>query len=179
MRWKGLLLLLGGLVFGTLIGLIILRGGLTSSSPERLPAPAEVGHSAPEFSLKNLEGETISLDHFRGKVVFLNFWATWCVPCRGEMPLLQQFARENGGSTVVLGINLDEPIDQVASFAAEAGITFPILLDTGSEVVTRYAIRGYPTTVVVDRDGNIQAIHIGTLTQSTLADYLEQAGQND
>ncbi len=179
MRWKGLLLLLGGLVFGTLIGLIIVRGGLTFSAPEKMPAPAEVGQPAPDFSLKNLEGETISLDQFRGKVVFLNFWATWCVPCREEMPLLQQFARENDGSAVVLGINLDEPAGQVASFTTDAGITFPILLDTGSEVVTRYAIRGYPTTVVVDSDGIIQAIHIGSLTQSTLADFLEQLIKND
>jgi peroxiredoxin len=179
MRWKGLLLLLGGLIFGALIGWVIVQGGVIFPDNSSTNKPPEVGQPAPDFSLADLAGETVQLSQFRGKVVFLNFWATWCVPCRDEMPLLQEFTQEQGKDAVVVGVNLDEASSQVADFITQEQITFPILLDEDGIVASQYYIRGYPTTIVIDPNGRVLAIHIGTLTKTNLADYMEQAAGND
>lgn len=176
MKWKGLLLLLGGLVFGILAGAIILQGGGGAGNSAR---PPEIGQAAPDFTLENLDGESVQLDQFRGKVVFLNFWSTLCVPCREEMPLLKEFAREQSAGAVVLGVNLDDPRDQVARFVEQEDLNFPVLLDTGGAVAREYCIRAYPTTIVINPTGKIVAIHIGILDSPNLLNYMRQAEQHD
>jgi cytochrome c biogenesis protein CcmG/thiol:disulfide interchange protein DsbE len=120
---------------------------------------------APDFSLPTLEGRTVTLSSLRGQVVFLNFWATWCLPCREEMPSIERLHRALGGQgLVVLAVDVDENPRLVAKFMKDFGLSFPALLDAGSEVSSRYGVRGLlglPTTMLVDRRGRIVGAAIG------------------
>ena len=109
---------------------------------------------APDFTLKNLEGSSVSLKDFAGKVVFLNFWATWCGPCRVEMPsmekLWQRFKEE---AFVILAVDLREGKEEVSSFIKDYDLTFSVLLDSRGEVASMYAVRAIPTTYLLDSEG--------------------------
>ncbi len=117
---------------------------------------------APDFTLKNLEGSSVSLKDFAGKVVFLNFWATWCGPCRDEMPamekLWQTFKEE---AFVILAVDLREGQKEVSSFMQNYGLTFPVLLDSRGEVGSMYAVRAIPTTYLIDSAGRIVGKALG------------------
>ncbi len=137
------------------------------------------GSPAPDFQLSRAEGGSIRLQDYRGKVVLLNFWATWCLPCRSEMPLIQTaYEQLAGQGFIALGVNFDEPAEVVTAFADELQLDFPLLLDPGGEVQRLYRVVGYPTSVILDREGRITAYHIGILAKSQLDLYLEQAGLN-
>lgn len=127
------------------------------------PAPME-GFLAPDFELKTLDGEPISLSDLRGKAVLINFWASWCPPCRSEMPAMQQVYEEYGPDEfVILAVNgsYQDRLTDAESFVAERELTFPILLDTQGQVSATYQVRSLPTSFFVDRDGIIQEIVIG------------------
>ncbi len=113
--------------------------------------------TAPGFALKDLTGNRVTLDEFRGKVVVLGFWATWCVPCREEMPSLQRLYEEfKDAGLTVLAVSIDPSASVVRSFAAEKGLTFPVLLDPDKEVYfDDYAVHVLPTSFLIDRNGNI------------------------
>ncbi len=150
-------------------------GALAACSPAFLSGPApEVGAVAPEISLQSLQGEHRSLGDLRGQVVLINFWATWCGPCKLEMPAIQ--ARYNDGGFAVLAVDFNEPADQVRTFVEELGLNFPILLDPGGVVQELYRVRGYPTTFFVDADGIIRVFHIGEMSADILDQYLAQMG---
>ena len=138
-----------------------------------VPAP-EVGAVAPDFTLANLNGASVGLSELRGQVVLINFWATWCVPCRVEMPAIQ--ARYNDGDFAVLAVNFDESAEKVRAFADELGLDFPILLDPGGKIQELYRVRGYPSSYFVDTNGVIQFIHIGEMSNADLDNYLPQLG---
>ena len=113
---------------------------------------------APEFSLADTEGRELSLSHLRGKVVLLNFWATWCPPCREEMPSMQTLWQQLVGDRFELvAINVGEDDDLVFAFAneLEEPLTFPIVLDTDSKVVRSYSVIGLPTSFIVDKQGRM------------------------
>lgn len=112
---------------------------------------------APVFELRDLEGKRVSLNDFKGRVILLNFWATWCVPCRAEMPSLENLYRSfKGRGLVVIGVSVDNSTKAVKSFVREKGITFPILLDENKEVsFDDYGVIGLPVTFLIDRKGNI------------------------
>lgn len=120
------------------------------------------GMLPPEFSLRTLEGETVSLTALRGQVVLLNFWATWCLECRQELPALETLHRRFGPrGLAVVGINTREsPID-VRSYVRDRGLTFPLLLDSGGTVTRGYGVIGLPTTFLVGRDGRPAALAVG------------------
>ena len=182
-----LLALAGGVLIGAAAGYLVFFG-LPSATPDSQPQPTaitpqisvaglETGSPAPDFALEAADGTMVRLDDYLGDVVLLNFWATWCAPCRIEMPLLQStFESFRDQGLIVLGIDFDESADLVASFGDELGLTFPLLLDPGGKIQQQYKVRGYPTTVVLDREGRIQSYHIGILTQSQLDGYLESTG---
>jgi peroxiredoxin len=142
------------------------------------PGPAPVaGAPAPDFSLVGLDGTEVRLSEYRGDVVLINFWATWCGPCRAEMPLLQdRYLALHDAGLVVLAVNDDEPAGDVTAFAQELELTFPVLLDPGAKVQNLYRVLGYPTSFLVGRDGVIQRVHVGVLTDSQLDRYLREAG---
>lgn len=166
----GLILILGG------IWLIWTRTPLGSGwdanksgtiSAESAPS---AGQPAPDFELKNLAGETIHLSNFKGKLVLVNFWATWCAPCRAETPELQAASVEYKDQLVIIGVNLttnDTPT-QVPTFVEEFGITFPIVLDETGEVSKMYQVMGLPTSVLIDRDGIVRDVRLGPISQAYL-----------
>jgi peroxiredoxin len=182
---------LGGLLIGLAVGIVIIFGlpkvptqevivpqPVSEETPEASPEVGlAVGNLAPGFTLFDLEGDQISLADYRGQVVLLNFWATWCAPCRVEMPTFQSFyERYQSQDFVVLGIDFDESEDTVRQFAQDLGIGFPLLLDPGGEIQALYNIRGYPSSVFIRPDGTIGILHIGIMVESQLEDYLTQVG---
>lgn len=134
--------------------------------------PVEAGERAPAFQLARLDGGTGSLDDYRGRVVLLNFWATWCPPCVEEMPALQRLQErlEPEGLSVV-GLNVDAPMGQldraarrggnVRRFVSEHGLGFDILLDPEGETLQRYGVTGLPTTLLIDREGRVVSRTVG------------------
>ncbi len=118
--------------------------------------------AAPDFTLKSLNGENLRLEEYRGQVVLINFWASWCGPCRQEMPVLDRIHQryeETGFS--VLGVNVEEDSVAARKVAEKSEVTFPVLLDNEQLVSRLYDLKAMPSTVVVDRDGNVRYVHKG------------------
>jgi thiol-disulfide isomerase/thioredoxin len=142
-----------------------------------VPAGPFEGAEAPNFTLEDLEGNAVSLEGERGKVVLLNFWATWCEPCKAEMPLFDAVYRDRrDDGLLVLAVNFDEPRDLVASFRDELALSFPILMDPGAKVQQLYRVRGYPTSYWIDREGVIRSIRIGVMTDGQVRQVLQAMG---
>ncbi|MDZ5472749.1 TlpA disulfide reductase family protein [Bacillus sp. 31A1R] len=139
--------------------------------PDNLPGLG-VGLKAPDFELKNLEGKTVKLSDYAGKKVMLNFWATWCPPCKAEMPDMQKFYKEAGDDIVILAVNIDPQYD-VAGFAKEMNISFPILLDEKDKVSTVYKILTIPTTYFIDEKGIIRHKYLSALPIEKMREYTE------
>jgi peroxiredoxin len=141
--------------------------------------PPEKGEPAPDFTLSNLDGQPIRLSDLKGTPVVLNFWATWCGPCRAEMPALQESHARANGSFVLLGINSEGTQAETArrlsrDFKDELGLTFPILLDTpDTEVFNQYRLRGLPDTFFIDRDGIVRDVVVGPLSREALDEKLD------
>ncbi len=148
------------------------------TSAPRLGSRIAVGSQAPDFQLSLLEGGQMSLSDHAGEVVLLNFWATWCPPCRVEMPALQEAYEELGlrGFTV-LAVNWTESDDPalIGPYAQELGLSFPILLDEESLVTEDlYSIIGFPTSIFIDRDGVVREVVIGPLALDELRGKIEE-----
>ncbi len=128
-----------------------------------LPVTSFSGDIAPDFTLKSLDGKTYRLSELRGKVVVLNFWATWCPDCIEEMPSLQKaYTRFKNDGLVVLGVSIDRKKEKVAQFVKRLKITYPILLDTSGDVfIKKYTVIGLPSTFIIDRNGVISERIIG------------------
>lgn len=136
----------------------------------------EVGDKALNFTLLDLDGNPVSLSDFEGQPVIINFWATWCAPCRIEMPELQEaYEAYQDDGLVILAINQDEPADLAREyFEEEMGLTFTALLDDNSAISTAFGIFGLPSTFFIDPEGTVTAIHRGPLTFSQIEGYLEE-----
>ncbi|MBA4538575.1 TlpA family protein disulfide reductase [Bacillus aquiflavi] len=149
------------------IAAIILFGLLTTvivQAMEREPKTGiQIGDKAPDFELKTLTGETVKLSDYKGKKVILNFWATWCPPCRAEMPDMQKFYEKMGTDEVILAVNLDPGAD-VQGFMTEMGATFPVLLDEEESVMKTYKILSIPTTFFIDSEGVIRQKYTGAMS---------------
>ncbi len=117
---------------------------------------------APDFALKSHNGENLRLSELRGEVVMINFWASWCGPCRQEMPLLEELYSEYQplGFTI-LGVNVEEDSSKAKAMLSEIPVSFPVLFDTRSQVSKLYDVVAMPSTVLVDRDGNVRYLHHG------------------
>lgn len=117
---------------------------------------------APDFTLPSLGGENVRLHEQRGRVVMINFWASWCGPCREEMPHLSRlYEKYRASGFTVLAINIDEDPGKAARLAQQLGMRFPVLLDTGKQVSRTYDLSAMPSTVLVDRDGRVRYVHRG------------------
>ncbi|MFV2090287.1 MAG: TlpA disulfide reductase family protein [Pseudomonadales bacterium] len=118
--------------------------------------------SAPDFTLKSLEGSNLRLEEYRGQVVLINFWASWCGPCRQEMPILDRLHhRYQDTGFAVLGINVEGEREPAQDLVDKTKVTFPILLDDGQKVSEMYDLQAMPSSVVIDRDGVVRYIHLG------------------
>ena len=137
---------------------------------------------APDFSLTDQYGNTHTLSDYKGKTVFLNFWATWCPPCKGEMPEIQEiyeYYGENGSEVVVLGIaspdyGREKDEETVAAFLEENGYSFPVVMDTGGLYAYTYGVSAYPTTFMIDKEGNVYGYVAGQLTREIMESIIEQ-----
>lgn len=168
-------------VLGGIIGLVIVATVWMISermaAPD-MPAAAETNRPAPAFSLPTIDGKTLHLNELRGKIVVVNFWGTWCVPCREETPALQAAYEQLAGDSVeFVGINLrnqeeiGEPGDAaVKSFVKAYGVTYPIVYDTDGTTARAYQISPIPVSYFLDAQGNIRYVFVGTLhTDDVLA----------
>ncbi len=120
------------------------------------------GQEAPDFALKSLGGENMRLSEYRGEVVMINFWATWCGPCRQEMPLLDElYNRYQRVGFQLLGVNIDDDPRRAMEMAESLGISFPVLFDDRKQVSELYRVEAMPVTVILDRQGVVRYTHYG------------------
>jgi len=120
------------------------------------------GQPAPDFALKSSTGENLRLSEYRGDVVMINFWATWCGPCRQEMPLLDElYARYQRVGFNLLGVNIDDDSRRAMQMIDELGVNFPVLFDARKEVSELYQVEAMPVTILVDREGMVRYVHHG------------------
>lgn len=122
--------------------------------------------NAPAFTLRDLDGAEVSLRDYRGRKVVLNFWATWCTPCRAEVPMVSSFARSNP-EVAVVGVAVDGSVNNLRRAAADLGIDYQILRAT-PDVVKAYGASTVPTTVFVDEEGRVDSVHVGLITTPQL-----------
>jgi peroxiredoxin len=138
-----------GLIFSVFAATSLASSGLT-------------GQPAPDFALKSASGENLRLSEFRGDVVMINFWATWCGPCRQEMPLLDElYSRYQRVGFSLLGVNIDDDSRKAMNMISELGVSFPVLFDVRKEVSKLYEVDAMPVTILVDREGNVRYVHQG------------------
>jgi thiol-disulfide isomerase/thioredoxin len=158
-----------------LLGAIWLRGHQTEAPPDPA-APmvgVAVGESAPPFSLPQWEGATLNLQDYRGRVVILNFWATWCTPCKAEMPLLEDIAQRYGNQVVVIAVNYGDDPGYMGPFLEKMQLSYPIVLDRDLVVARQYQVVALPTTYILDAEGRIQAKVFGPLTGEWVIEKLQ------
>jgi peroxiredoxin len=118
--------------------------------------------AAPDFTLRQIDGPNLRLAEQRGRVVMVNFWATWCGPCRVELPHLARLHEKyRGAGFVLLGVNIDDDPNAAKALAGKLGLKFPVLLDAGKTVVATYDLNAMPATVLIDRDGRVRHLHRG------------------
>lgn len=146
---------------------------LGASSGEK----ADLDEPAPDFALQDVDGKVVRLSDFRGQTVVLNFWATWCTPCRREFPeFAEAYDREKNRGLVILAVNLKENLSAVRKFSSDFGAGFPILMDTDGSVASQYRIQGLPVTWFIDREGVTRGQVIGLVTENLLRINLQEAG---
>jgi peroxiredoxin len=151
------LLALGGGSFGVAVVAPLLVGLPTAARASLAP-----GGPAPDFTLRRGDGQNLRLAEQRGRVVMVNFWATWCAPCRQEMPHLERLhATYRSAGFVLLGVSIDDDPKQALAVAERLGVSFVILLDVDKAVSRRWDLRTMPSTVLIDRDGQIRHVHRG------------------
>jgi peroxiredoxin len=125
-------------------------------------APSSI---APDFTLRTMSGPNMRLAEQRGRVVMINFWATWCGPCRQEMPeLAKLYDKYKSSGFVLMGVNVDDDTKNAVALAEKLGVKFPVLLDTDKTVSKAYDLSTMPSTVIIDRDGKVRFVHRGYLT---------------
>lgn len=139
-----------------------------------------VGHLAPDFALTTPAGETVALEDYvsregeDGRPVVLNFWASWCGPCRIETPYFQALSRRYGGRVAFLGVNQGESPDTITDFAASYGLSYPLLYDPDNAVNDAYQVFNLPTTIFIDGKGVIREVYVGAISQAVLQDRVNQ-----
>lgn len=132
---------------------------ITGSAHGKMPG---IGTAAPDFTLRSSTGKNLKLSEYRGQVVMINFWATWCAPCRQEMPHLNRlYEQYNKAGFILLGVNIDDNPKAAQAMAEQLGVRFPVLYDATKQVSKRYDVDAMPLTVIVDRDGKVQYLHRG------------------
>lgn len=149
---------------------------------QKTPAPLA------DLELTDQFGNTHTLSDYKGKVIFLNFWATWCGPCRNEMPDIQKLydeysAQGEDAEVVILGIagpgiGQEESAEEIADFMTENGYTYPVLMDTSGEMFTQYGISAFPTTFMIDKDGNVYGYVPGQMTEDIMRSIIDQTLEN-
>lgn len=140
------------------------------------PTAFATGAPAPDFSFTTFEGRQIALSDLKGKVVVLSFWASWCVPCRAEMPYFERTYRaQKAGGVEFIGLALQDDVESARAFLQELGITYPNGIDERNQVALRYQVTGLPTTVFIDPGGVITRKWAGPISERELATAIDEA----
>ncbi|ERI89551.1 thiol-disulfide oxidoreductase ResA domain protein [Clostridiales bacterium oral taxon 876 str. F0540] len=143
----------------------------TASTNKTTSEDAKV--KASDFKIKDLNGKEVSLSDYKGKKVFLNFWASWCPPCKAEMPDIERLYQETKDSDlVILAVNLAEDNTTVQNFIKNNKYSFPVLLDPDNDAAIKYQIVSIPTSYFIDKEGNVVAKHIGSMTLENMKSYI-------
>ena len=146
-----------------------------AAGSQGLPPAPTVGHPAPDFTLATPTGELLSLRALRGQAVLVNFWASWCGPCRSEMPAFQAaYERYKDQGFTILAVNQGEAGATATTFAQRLGLTFPIVLDSRGEASDLYGVRALPTSFFVDREGIVRAVVVGAMNGPLLESNLRR-----
>jgi cytochrome c biogenesis protein CcmG/thiol:disulfide interchange protein DsbE len=163
------------LTFGGIVAVVGLLAYGFTTDPRKIPSTL-VGSQAPDFELRLLDGRVVRLSGFRGRAVFLNFWASWCPPCRAEARLLEEAWRQVKDREIVfLGVNIQDTDEGARRFIEEFGITYPNGRDPQSRIAIDYGVYGIPETFFIDREGRITYKHIGALGWELLGTKLAEA----
>jgi peroxiredoxin len=161
---NNILLATGGLL--VIIAAVLL---LSKKSSTLALGQAQVGKPLGNFSLSDINGKTVHLSDYTGKTVLVNAWATWCPPCKAEMPDLNAYYQTHqADGFMLLAINAGDPASDAATFASQKGLTFPVLLDPNTRLLNSLNIHDFPTSILVGKDGVVKAIHVGMFTPQTL-----------
>ncbi len=167
MMMVGLGLLATGAMF------VMLLDQRAASAQDFSAVPAKVNFSSPELNLKDLSGKPVSLTDYRGSVVLVNLWATWCPPCREEMPTLQAFYEKyKDDGFVLIAIDQEETLEVVQPFVDEFGLTFPVWLDEEYEAERLFKTMNLPSSYVIDRDGTVRLTWIGGISKRNLEKFV-------
>ena len=166
-RTRSIQLIFGGVVI-LLIGVLLIAGNNAPAQAEGVNR-ARVGEAIGDFELSDLDGNPVRLSDFQGKTILINAWATWCPPCRTEMPALHDFYNTHKENDfVILAVNAGESAALAAEFVDYLGLSFPVVVDPNSETLIDMGISAYPTSILVDGNGIVQYIHVGLFTESQL-----------
>ncbi|MBI1195901.1 MAG: redoxin domain-containing protein [Gammaproteobacteria bacterium] len=139
------------------MGLLVVFGLVTGSVHAE-----QISGAAPDFTLKSRSGKNLKLSEYRGQVVMLNFWASWCGPCRQEMPLLEQlYQRYQAMGFTILAVNVEDTSGDALKMLKDVPVNFPVLFDSDNRISDTYGIEAMPSTILVDRDGNMRFEHLG------------------
>jgi len=179
LQWN--LLLLATLLVGSLfIAATRVRSDAPGAASNRRPAVAaapapRANHPAPDFALADLAGTPVQLSTLRGQVVLINVWATWCPPCRAEMPIIQiTYEQYRDQGFTVLAVNLREESRTVAAYMQQSGLTFPALLDSDGTVSDHYQAHVLPSSFFIDKAGVVRAVYRGPMTRSVITATVAQ-----
>ena len=157
-----------------LLGALVVTGCSTTSQGAT-SIGLNVGNLAPDFTLTDLDGNQVTLSDFRGKAVFINFWATWCPPCRAEMPEIEAvYQAYKDRDVVVIGVDLNESVNEVRQYVEEGGYSWIFVIDTGL-VSRNYRVTAIPTSFFLDKEGIIRDVSIGAMSRVTMASKLAKA----
>ena len=153
-----------------LITFVVIQG-CANNAPD-----SGIGHQAPDFTLRDLDGNLVRLSDLRGKAVFINFWATWCPPCRAEMSEIEAVHQEyKDQGVVVLSVDVSEPESTVRQYIQQGGFSWTTVLDSTGEVARDYQIAAIPTSFFLDKEGIIRAVNIGAMTKRAVEAKLAEA----
>jgi cytochrome c biogenesis protein CcmG/thiol:disulfide interchange protein DsbE len=167
------------IVLGVVITCLLAVGGIfylgmDGARPGKASAQ-ENGQLAPDITVQQLDGTEVKLSDLRGKPVFLNFWATWCPPCVGEMPHFEALYPKYQNQIQFLAVSQDAKKEAADSFIADKGYTFPVAWDADQKAGQTYGVQAIPTSVLIDAEGKIIDIHVGGMSAGQLEDFLKQA----
>jgi thiol-disulfide isomerase/thioredoxin len=164
--------------FGVVIWLITVVFMYVRSWRERSPNNVSpyVGHTAPDFELTNLSGQSFRLGDFRGHPVLINFWATWCSYCLQELPVIEKYYEHYASEFIVLAVDVGDSLADVRSVVTQYGFTFLVLRDPDSHVFQQYRLDSFPVTFILDTEGLVLVKHQGYLSENKLVEYLDKVG---
>lgn len=174
--WGLFFLGIGLILAGIVVGLILIPKALSNqeqNDPRNSVVPVKVNYPAPELALKDVTGQPSALKDYQGQIILVNNWATWCPPCKEEMPALEEFyTRHKDKGFVLVAVEAGEPAEEVAQFVKDYGLTFPVWLDPQSKSIRVFKNYNLPNSFVIDREGVVRFAWTGGISLENLEEYI-------